>query len=74
VSDTAYRDVTVRIVGIPADKFVDHGSVDDLRRLLRLDSAGIAAQIRETLGRMRVTPAGAKAQTANTGRSAAPSV
>ena len=74
VSDTAYRDVTVRIVGIPADKFVDHGSVDDLRRLLRLDSAGIAAQIRETLGRMRVTPAGANVQTANTGRSAAPSV
>jgi 1-deoxy-D-xylulose-5-phosphate synthase len=74
VADTAYRDVTVRIVGIPADKFVDHGSVDDLRRLLRLDSAGIAAQIRETLARMRVTPAGSNAQTANTGRSAAPSV
>ena len=74
VADQAYRDVTVRIVGIPADKFVDHGSVDDLRRLLRLDSAGIAAQIRETLARMRVTPAGANVQTANTGRSAAPSV
>ncbi len=74
VADTAYRDVTVRIVGIPADKFVDHGSVDDLRRLLRLDSAGIAAQILETLARMRVTPAGGDAQTANTGRSAAPSV
>ena len=73
VADPAYRDVTVRIVGIPADKFVDHGSVDDLRRLLRLDSAGIAAQIRETLARMRVTPAGGEAQTAHTGRSVAPS-
>ena len=38
-----------RSSGIPADRFVDHGSVSDLRRLLRLDAAGIAAQIRETL-------------------------
>jgi 1-deoxy-D-xylulose-5-phosphate synthase len=57
VSDPAYRDVSLRIVGIPAEMFVDHGSVDDLRRLLRLDAAGIAGQIRETLIKLRVTPA-----------------
>jgi len=54
--DPAYRDVSVRIVGIPADRFVDHGSVDQLRHLLRLDSTGIAEQIRETLLRMKALP------------------
>jgi 1-deoxy-D-xylulose-5-phosphate synthase len=57
ISDAAYRDVAVRIIGIPAGQFVDHGSVDDLRRLLRLDAAGIAGQIRETLVRLGATPA-----------------
>jgi 1-deoxy-D-xylulose-5-phosphate synthase len=32
--DAAYRDVPLKIVGLPADKFVDHGSVTELRRLL----------------------------------------
>ncbi|MGD0017664.1 MAG: 1-deoxy-D-xylulose-5-phosphate synthase [Candidatus Limnocylindrales bacterium] len=72
VADPAYRDVTVRIVGIPADRFVDHGSVDDLRRLLRLDAAGVAQQIRETLTRLRATPAGGMAETATVGRPRAP--
>jgi 1-deoxy-D-xylulose-5-phosphate synthase len=71
VADPAYRDVTVRIVGIPADRFVDHGSVDDLRRLLRLDASGIAGQIRETLARMRATPKG-QVEVAATGRPRAP--
>jgi len=35
LTDPAYREVAVRIIGIPADRFVDHGSVDDLRSLLR---------------------------------------
>jgi 1-deoxy-D-xylulose-5-phosphate synthase len=56
LADPAYRDVSVRVVGIPADRFVEHGSVDQLRRLLRLDSAGIAKQIRETLVRLGGTP------------------
>ena len=30
LADPAYRDVAVRIVGIPGDRFVDHGSVADL--------------------------------------------
>ena len=40
LADPAYRDVPVRIIGIPGDRFVDHGSVADLRRLLRLDVPG----------------------------------
>jgi 1-deoxy-D-xylulose-5-phosphate synthase len=56
VTDPVYRDVAVRVVGLPADRFVDHGSVDDLRRTLRLDVAGIAGQIRETLERLRAQP------------------
>jgi 1-deoxy-D-xylulose-5-phosphate synthase len=58
LADPIYRDVAVRIIGIPADRFVEHGSVDQLRHLLRLDAAGIAEQIRESLARMRAVPAG----------------
>jgi len=46
----------VRILGIPGDRFVDHGSVADLRRVLRLDAAGLAAQVRESLDTLRATP------------------
>jgi 1-deoxy-D-xylulose-5-phosphate synthase len=56
LTDPAYREVTVRVVGIPADRFVDHGSVDDLRRLLRLDAAGLAAQVREAAAALRLEP------------------
>ncbi|HEU0237130.1 MAG TPA: 1-deoxy-D-xylulose-5-phosphate synthase [Candidatus Limnocylindrales bacterium] len=56
LADPAYRDVAVRIVGIPGDRFVDHGSVTDLRRMLRLDAMGLAAQVRETLVTLRATP------------------
>ncbi len=52
----AYREVSVRIIGIPGDRFVEHGSVADLRRLLRLDAAGIAAQVRETLAILQAAP------------------
>jgi deoxyxylulose-5-phosphate synthase len=58
LTDAAYRDVAVRIIGIPAEMFVEHGSVDQLRRMLRLDAAGIADQIRETLKRLRAEPNG----------------
>jgi 1-deoxy-D-xylulose-5-phosphate synthase len=64
VSSPAFRDVSVQIVGIPADRFVDHGSVDDLRRLLRLDSEGIAGQIRETLALLGARPAAPRASDA----------
>ncbi len=56
LTDPAYRDVALRIVGIPGDRFVDHGSVTDLRRVLRLDAAGLAEQVRETLAALRATP------------------
>jgi 1-deoxy-D-xylulose-5-phosphate synthase len=58
LSDAVYRDVAVRIVGIPAELFVEHGSVNQLRHMLRLDATGIADQIRETLGRLRAVPGG----------------
>ena len=60
-ADAAYREVVVKTIGIPADRFVDHGAVDQLRKNLRLDADGIAAQIRETLERMRVTAPGVRA-------------
>jgi hypothetical protein len=56
LADVAYRDVAVRIVGIPGDRFVDHGSVADLRRMLRLDAPGLTEQVRKTLAVLRLTP------------------
>ena len=56
LADPAYRETAVRIVGIPGDRFVDHGSVSDLRRVLRLDAAGLAEQVREALGVLQLTP------------------
>ena len=40
LADPAYRAIPVRPIGIPGDRFVDHGSVTDLRRLIRLDVPG----------------------------------
>jgi 1-deoxy-D-xylulose-5-phosphate synthase len=56
LADPAYRDVALRIVGIPGDRFVDHGSVSDLRRVLRLDAPGLADQVRESLATLRAAP------------------
>jgi 1-deoxy-D-xylulose-5-phosphate synthase len=56
LTDPVYRDLAIRIVGIPADRFVDHGAVADLRRLLRLDVDGLTLQVRETLAALRATP------------------
>ncbi len=56
LADPSYRDVSVRIVGIPGDRFVDHGSVADLRRVLRLDAPGLASQVRDALAAMQATP------------------
>lgn len=58
LADPAYRDIPVRIIGIPGARFVDHGSVTDLRRVLRLDAPGLAAQVREALETVRSTPSG----------------
>ena len=56
LTDPAYRDLAIRIIGIPADRFVDHGSVADLRRVLRLDANGLQERVRETLGLLRAMP------------------
>ena len=56
LADPAYRDVALRILGIPGDRVVDHGSVADLRRVLRLDVPGLTEQVRETLVTLRATP------------------
>ena len=55
LADPAYRDVAVRILGIPADRFVAHGAVSDLRRLLRLDVPGLTAQVGETITQLGLT-------------------
>ena len=53
--DPAYRGIPVRLVGIPADRFVDHGSVTDLRRLIRLDVPGLAQQVTEAIAQLGIT-------------------
>ncbi|TAL08257.1 MAG: 1-deoxy-D-xylulose-5-phosphate synthase [Chloroflexota bacterium] len=55
-AEPGLRDVPVRIVGIPGDRFVDHGSVADLRRVLRLDAPGLEAQVRDALRAIGATP------------------
>ncbi len=56
LTDPAFRELAVRLIGIPGDRFVDHGAVVDLRRVLRLDAEGLAAQVREALDALRATP------------------
>ncbi len=56
LADPVFRELAVRTIGIPADRFVDHGAVGDLRRLVRLDTAGITEQIREALEVLGATP------------------
>ncbi|HEY7826990.1 MAG TPA: transketolase C-terminal domain-containing protein, partial [Candidatus Limnocylindrales bacterium] len=61
--DPVFRETVIKIVGIPGDRFVEHGSVADLRHLIRLDVEGIAAQVRETLVTLHALPgAGATQQ------------
>jgi 1-deoxy-D-xylulose-5-phosphate synthase len=54
--DPVYRDLVVRPIGIPAERFVDHGAVGDLRQAIGLDTPGIVAQVRDALGRLGVPP------------------
>jgi hypothetical protein len=56
LTDPALRDTTVRILGIPADRFVDHGAVADLRRMLRLDAPGLTEQVRAAIEAVGLTP------------------
>ena len=61
LTDAALRETTVRILGIPADRFVDHGAVADLRRLVRLDVPGLEAQVREAVQALGLRPSRAAA-------------
>ena len=70
LTDPAYRDLAVRIVGIPGDRFVDHGAVADLRRSLRLDAAGLTEQVRESLAALRAEPGRSEAVAGRLGRAA----
>ena len=56
LTDPALRAVVVRTLGIPGDRFVDHGSVVDLRRVLRLDAEGLTGQVRETIEALGLQP------------------
>jgi 1-deoxy-D-xylulose-5-phosphate synthase len=59
LADPSLRDVPLSIIGITGDRFVDHGSVADLRVLLRLDAVGLAAQVAETLSEIGAIAPGA---------------
>ncbi|MEO8438296.1 MAG: 1-deoxy-D-xylulose-5-phosphate synthase, partial [Chloroflexota bacterium] len=63
LTDPAYRELALKIVGLPGERFIDHGAVADLRRLVRIDAPGIEAQIRETLAAMGLTAAAASVGT-----------
>ena len=55
LDDEALR-VPVRIIGLPADHFVDHGAVGDLRRYLRIDTPGIVEQVHATIADLGIAP------------------
>jgi 1-deoxy-D-xylulose-5-phosphate synthase len=56
LADPTLRAIPVRIVGLAAERFVDHGSVSDLRHLVGLDVEGLARQMREALAAVGATP------------------
>jgi len=59
LGEPALREIPVKRIGIPADRFVDHGSVTDLRRVIRIDAPGIEAQVREAIEELGLAPRGA---------------
>jgi 1-deoxy-D-xylulose-5-phosphate synthase len=56
LADATLRGLPVRLVGLPGAKFVDHASATDLRRVLRIDTDGITAQIREAIETLALSP------------------
>jgi 1-deoxy-D-xylulose-5-phosphate synthase len=56
VTEPTLRAIPVRTIGLPADHFVDHGAVADLRRYLRLDVDGITEQVHETIATLGLRP------------------
>jgi 1-deoxy-D-xylulose-5-phosphate synthase len=57
LADSGLEDLPpVKRIGLPDGKFVDHGSVSDLRALVGIDEAGIQAQVEEALEAHRLVP------------------
>jgi 1-deoxy-D-xylulose-5-phosphate synthase len=56
LGDPALRGVPVRIIGLPADRFVDHGAVSELRHITGLDAPGIEGQLRAALATVGARP------------------
>jgi 1-deoxy-D-xylulose-5-phosphate synthase len=56
LTDAALRAVPVERIGIPAGRFIDHGAVADLRRVIGLDTPGIRARIVEAAVRAGIRP------------------
>jgi 1-deoxy-D-xylulose-5-phosphate synthase len=56
LANAKLRGLPVRTIGLPADRFVDHGAVADLRRTLRLDVDGIAQQVDEAIAELGLRP------------------
>jgi len=56
LTDESLRGLPIRLIGVPADHFVDHGAVGDLRRYLRLDVPGITDQVREAIETLGLRP------------------
>lgn len=57
VSDKSLREVPVVVIGLPGDRFVDHGAVADLRRESRLDVEGLLEQVHEAITALGIAPA-----------------
>jgi len=55
-ADDAEAWAPLKRIGLPDGKFVDHGSVTDLRREVGIDEAGIKAQIEATLAAHGLSP------------------
>jgi 1-deoxy-D-xylulose-5-phosphate synthase len=60
LTDATLRETSVRILGVPADRFVDHGAVVDLRRMLRLDAPGLTEQVLEAVATLALVPSNAR--------------
>ena len=60
LGDESLRALPVKVIGLPRDHFVDHGSVGDLRRYLRIDVPGITEQVHEALAELGLATPEAK--------------
>ena len=61
-ADDARALAPLKRIGLPDGKFVDHGSVSDLRRLVRIDVPGVTEQIEEAIAAHGLSPAGGAAE------------